>query len=147
MISPKIRRRARECAVQVLFGLEFTAYDWESALEDYWSENPSRQGVIEYGEQLVRGVCERRAELDAQLETAVENWNPDRVGRIERNILRVALFEMRHGDNVPEAVAINEAIEIAKRFGTEEAPRFVNGVLDRLRANKSVAAAEECDPE
>lgn len=134
MTSPKIRRRARECAVQVLFGLEFTAYHCEEVLLDYWADNPSRPGVVEYAERLVRGVCERRAALDDLISGAVDHWNPERIGRVERSIIRVALFEMLHGEDVPETVAINEAIEIAKRFGNDEAPRFVNGVLDRLRA-------------
>jgi len=74
-----------------------------------------------------------RAALDADIDTAVHNWSPERVGRVERNILRIALYEMRHADDVPAAVAINEAIELAKMYGTDDAPRFVNGVLDRLR--------------
>lgn len=132
MQNPQIRRRARERALQFLFGLDFTRYVWEDAIEEFWTTNPTRASVKEYAMRLIQGVVKHHEELDAAIIAALENWNWERVGRIERNILRVALFEMRYGDGVPEKVAINEAIEVAKQFGSPEAPRFVNGVLDRL---------------
>jgi len=119
--------------MQFLFGLDFTEYDWLPAIEAFWENHPARPGVKQYAERLVRGVVEHREELDTAITSALEHWTPERVGGIERNVLRVALFELRYGQNVPERVAINEAIEVAKRFGADDAPRFVNGVLDRLR--------------
>ena len=119
--------------MQFLFGLDFTDYAWEDEIEDFWAINPSRPGVRHYAERLIREICERQAELDAQIAGALDNWSPDRVGHVERAVLRIALHEMLHEDDVPATVAINEAIEVVKRFGAEEAPRFVNGVLDRLR--------------
>ncbi len=136
MTSPKIRRAARERALQFLFGLDFTAYDWESVLDAFWLDNPSKPQVTEYAGMLIKGVMTRREELDEAIIGAIENWNPERVGKIERNVLRLALFEARHCDDVPPKVAVNEAIEITKRFGSEEAPRFINGVLDRLIGNR-----------
>jgi transcription antitermination protein NusB len=130
--SPQIRRRARERAVQFLFGLEFTQYEWRTAIEDFWETNPSRPGVKRYAETLIRGIAEHQEELDAEIEKAVDNWKMERVGRIERSIIRLALYEMRHGEDVPRTVALNEAIEVAKKFGADDAPRFVNGVLDKL---------------
>jgi len=127
------RRRARECALQFLFGLDFTGYAWEDAVEGFWSLAPSRQGVRQYAQSLITGVCTNREALDADIDDAVQKWSPDRVGRIERNILRIALYEMRHAKDVPTTVAINEAIELAKMYAVDEAPRFINGVLDRLR--------------
>lgn len=132
MHNPQIRRRARERALQFLFGLDFTKYDWQDAIEEFWTTNPTRTSVKDYSMRLIQGVVNHHEELDEAIVAALENWNWDRVGRVERNILRVALFEMRYGDDVPEKVAINEAIEVAKQFGSPEAPRFVNGVLDRL---------------
>lgn len=134
MFSPKARRSARERVVQFLFGLDFTRYEWESAIEDFWALNPSRPGVKDYAGKLIRGVFDNLESLDREIADALENWSPERVGAIERNILRVALFEMRHCEEVPTAVAINEAIEVSKKFGADDAPRFVNGILDRLRA-------------
>ncbi|MBI4559477.1 MAG: transcription antitermination factor NusB [Candidatus Hydrogenedentes bacterium] len=135
-ISPRKRRQARECAVQFLFGLEFTKREWQSAVLPFWAGNPVRAPVKEYAEHLIGGVLTHREALDDTIARVVTKWAPDRVGRIERNILRVALFEMRFADDVPPKVAINEAVEIAKKFGDDEVPRFVNGVLDRLAKEK-----------
>ncbi len=132
-ISPQVRRRARERAVQFLFGLDFTAYDWHDAIADFWKVNPSRPGVRDYAEKLIAGVVDQRADLDATIAAHLESWSPDRIGHVERNVLRVALWEMQYAGDVPRNVAINEAIEVAKRFGTDDAPRFINGILDRIK--------------
>jgi transcription antitermination protein NusB len=124
---------ARGRALQFLFGLDFTQYDWEPEIEGFWELHPSRPSVRRYAETLIRGVCTRQEEIDACIGEALENWTLDRVGYIERAILRMALYEMRYRDDVPTTVAINEAVELAKQFGAEDASRFVNGVLDRLR--------------
>ncbi|MCP4640171.1 MAG: transcription antitermination factor NusB [bacterium] len=133
--SHQVRRRARECAVQFLFGIDFTSYEWQNAILDFWACNPAKKSVREYAEHLVGGVMDRREELDEAISECLENWTLDRVGAVERNVLRVAWFEMLHGSDVPAPVAINEALEVAKRFGADDAPRFVNGVLDRLKDN------------
>lgn len=133
MPDPQVRRRARERALQFLFGLEFTGNDWEQAIGGFWAVRPSKPGVMKYALRLIRGVQENRAALDEEITAALENWSVNRVGRVELAIIRIALYEMRHERDVPVAVAINEAIELAKTFGAEDAPRFVNGVLDRLR--------------
>ena len=133
MPSPRLRRAARERALQFLFGLEFTHDDWEEALERFWTTHPARDGVKRYAHRLIKGVSTRREELDQEIAAALEHWSLERTGRIERNVLRIALFEMRYARDVPQKVAINEAIEVAKRFGADDAPRFVNGVLDRLK--------------
>ena len=139
--NPRLRRRARERALQFLFGLDFTEYAWEPEVEGFWDANPSRPGVKRYTERLVRGVTTHQKELDAHLSEAMEHWSFDRIGYIERSVLRIALFEMLHADDVPPTVAINEAIEVTKRFGADDAPRFVNGVLDRIR--RKVIEAEQ----
>jgi N utilization substance protein B len=131
-----VRRKARERALQFLFGLEFTNCAWEEAFDRFWSIEPARATVKQYARVLVRGVFEHRDALDHEISACLQNWAPERVGRVERNILRIALYEMRHEDDVPPAVAINEAIELAKEYGTDEAPRFINGVLDRLKEER-----------
>jgi N utilization substance protein B len=136
--SPQARRIARERATQFLFGLEFTGEDWESGVESFFAGQPVRPAAQEYATELIRGVQDHLEELDEAINSALENWTPERVGRIERSVLRVALYEMRFADDVPNNVAINEAIEVAKRFADENAPRFVNGVLDRLVAASDV---------
>jgi len=133
-LNTHARRAARERAVQCLFGLDFTGNEVDEALAAFWEATPARDSVRTYAEVLVRGVMDNLDEIDATIATALENWSPERVGRIERNAIRVALYEMRYGGgDVPGGVAINEAIEVARRFGSDEAPSFVNAVLDRLR--------------
>ena len=132
MAGPHTRSRARECAVQFLYGVQLTGYDWEESLESFWEAFPSKTGVQTYAETLIRGVAAHLSLLDRHIDGALENWSPDRVGNTERNVLRVALYEMAYG-GVPNKVAINEAIEVAKALGPDESPRFVNGVLDRLK--------------
>jgi len=132
-VHARTRRRGRECAAQFLFSIEFTHYEPEDILPKFWEMNSAKPAVRLYAEHLIRGVIEHRSELDDAIDEALQGWTAVRVGHIERNILRVALFEMWYGDNVPDKVAINEAIEVAKRYSGDEAPRFINGVLDRLR--------------
>jgi len=132
VINTRGRRQARERALQFLFGLEFTGYEWELVIDDFWDGNPCRPGVQSYAERLIAGVADHQEELDAHIVSALENWSPERIGRIEWSMLRIALCEMLYHPDVPPAVAVNEAIEVVKRFGSNEAPRFVNGVLDRL---------------
>ena len=132
MPHPRVRRRARERALQFLFGLDFTQARWQEALEGFWRTYPSRPSVKGYAESVIQGVCENIETLDRDIDGALQHWTLDRVGRVERTVLRIALYEMRYADDVPAKVAINEAIEIAKQYGWDEAPRFVNGVLDRL---------------
>ena len=140
MIHPKIRRLARERALQFLYGLDHTRYDWQEVLEEFWKENPARPSTRAYADKLVRGVCDHRESLDQVIEAALDRWTPDRIGYVERALLRIGVYEMLHEDDVPMNVAINEAIEVAKRFGGEEAPRFVNGVLDRVRRTQEQEA-------
>lgn len=134
-----VRTQAREKALQFLFGIDFTNYPWEEEIEAFWEEHDCESGVHRYAEKLIRGVSENVEVLDSIVKNSLEHWNPDRVGYIERTILRIAAYEMRYLENVPNAVAINEAIELAKRFGGDESPRFINGVLDRLKRKDQAA--------
>lgn len=119
--------------MQFLFSIDFTKYDWHEELTSFWEMNPSKPPVKYYAERLIGGTCDHLAELDAEIATALDNWSLDRIGAVERASLRVALFEMRHCPDVPAGVVINEALEVVKVFGNDESPRFVNGVLERLR--------------
>ena len=141
MSSLRSRPPARDKALQFLFGLDFTQYAWETEIEDFWAQFPAKPGVRKYAEILIRGVCDHLDELDEEIGGALEHWSLERVGYIERNVLRIGLYELRYRGDVPSMVAITEAVELARRFGAEDAPRFVNGVLDRLR--KSLEAEEE----
>lgn len=133
MAGPQQKRRARTRALEFLFGLEFTQYDWKAELEKFWTTFESKPDVREYAERLVLGVHEHRDALDDAIKDALKNWSWDRVDRAERNILRIALYEMIHLEDVPAKVAINEAIELTKIYGSDDSPKFVNGVLDRVK--------------
>ena len=95
---------------------------------DDWQRAP--EGVQRFADELVRGVLEHRDEIDGRLSRQTANWRLDRLAAVDRNILRIAMFELLFRRETPPAVAIDEAIEIAKRFGAEDSGRFVNGVLD-----------------
>ena len=140
MLNPVVRRRGRERALQFLFSLGFTGYAYEEKLAEFWAINPVKPGAMQYAEKLIHGVCANEAVLDEEIASALVNWTPYRIGPIERAALRIALYEMRHCGDVPDAVAINEAIEVVKIFGSDDAPKFINGVLDRLKRKAGSSA-------
>ncbi len=127
------RREGRETAVQLLFSREFTPGEGEHDLEGFFQLHNAARPVRIHAEEIYRGVLARLSDIDALIAPVLENWSMSRLSGVERNILRVAVFEMHHCDTVPPVVAISEAIEIAKRFGGEQSGRFINGVLDKLK--------------
>ncbi|MGK0186108.1 MAG: N utilization substance protein B [Verrucomicrobiales bacterium] len=127
------RREGREAAVQFLFSSDLNSEADESDWSAFWKLHNANGFVRKFCTQLVDGVDRNREAIDARICDSAENYALDRLSTVDRNILRVAVYEMFHCEDVPPIVAINEAIEIAKRFGSEESGRFVNGVLDRLK--------------
>ncbi len=141
-VSAPARTLARERAMQFLFSIAFTNYDWEAVLEEFWETHTSRPNVRKYGDFLIGGVHKNIGAVEDALITALKGWRPERVGRVEWAILQVATFEILFVDDVPAKIAIDEAINLAKRYAPEEAPTFINGVLDGVmhaaeRAKKS----------
>lgn len=130
-----IRRQAREAAAQVLYALDAAGDREEAFVEDalrnYWAHLEGPAPGRPYGDALVRGVVAKWDELDAMIRAANPNWRIERMARVDRNLLRMAAWELAFGA-VPAEVAIDEAVELAKRFGTEESGAFVNGTLDKL---------------
>jgi N utilization substance protein B len=132
MAQPK-RTKARERAVQALYQIDVAATDLDEALSRFWkSFEPVEREVMQVAEELVRGVARHRRELDAAIEAVSQNWRLDRMARVDRNVLRLAAFELLHRSDVPVKVVINEAIELGKKFGSESSGAFINGVLDRV---------------
>ena len=139
------RRRAREFALQILYQLDVQEQlSDEQAIGMFWKSfaaTAEAEGALAvdlgeiqpFAEKLVRGVREHLAEIDGQIQSVSKNWRLERMARVDRNLLRLALYELKFVDDVPAKVAINEAIEIAKRYGTSESSAFVNGILDRCR--------------
>ena len=148
------RRRARGYALQILYGMDLNEVTAgaaradaepnqgavESAIRGFWAsfqEEENDQGAIDFASGLARDAVIRGAEVDEIVQTASKNWRLERMSRVDRNILRLATAEMTSGSDVPVRVVINEAVELAKRFGAEESPAFVNGILDRIAQSVS----------
>ncbi len=125
------RREAREKAIQTLFQLDNIDLSVDEAIH-YIVEDEKNT----FYEQLVRGTMENRDEIDGYLTEQLENWALDRLPKIERTVLRLALYELKYDDQAPERVIVNEAIELSKTFGDEKSGRFVNGVLSKFTTNQ-----------
>jgi transcription antitermination factor NusB len=126
------RRRARELAVQVLFHLEFSPDD-PSEVFDLICENfEAPESIREFSKMLVLGVCDKKERLDRAISQSSRNWRIDRMTRLDRSILRLAVFEMMFAPDIPARVSIDEAVEIGKIFGSEDSGRYINGVLDNI---------------
>lgn len=142
------RRRARECALALLYSSDITEQNATDIVQDgAYPEGVRGEGITisEYAEMLVEGVAAHLEQIDEELSTTSENWALGRMPLVDKAILRVAVFEMLYVDEVPVSVAINEAVDLAKMYGGEdESSRFVNGVLGRIaRAHEEVANNEE----
>jgi N utilization substance protein B len=129
-----LRRDGREAAVQFLYSLDQNPAPDGSQLELFWTVHQAGAGAKKFAAQLIAGLRPRLVEIDGKIRSVIENWDFGRLEVVDRNILRVAVYEMFECSETPPIVAINEAIEIAKRLGTPDSPRFVNGVLDKLKA-------------
>lgn len=130
----KMRTKARLYAVQFLYQLDVDFdRDLETSLTDFWSqqENVSPQ-IVTFANTLVRGIHSHWQELNTLIASHAENWIFDRIAVVDRCILRLGAHEIRHRDDIPPVVAINEAVEIAKILGSDDSPKFVNGILDRI---------------
>ena len=125
------RHEAREWAVQFLFQRDFNKGELEAALAVFWMDRKTTPKDKAFTEELIRGVEDNRTELDKKIQQYAENWDVKRMGAVDRNIIRLALYEMLHRPDVPPVVSINEGVEIAKEFSGLESGKFVNGILDR----------------
>ena len=134
------RRKGREVALQFLYQLDLHDEADPAAHEaDFWARHPVDEETREFASALVAGTKLRQTEIDGLIVQYAEHWDLDRMAVVDRNILRLAVYELLDHDRVPPKVAINEAIEIAKKFGTRESGRFINGILDRV--HKELRAA------
>lgn len=152
------RREARERAVQFLFQHDLNPpEDLPAALEHFWQSQraaaiaedkgsatwgqpvelppPTAEeaAIREFADPLIRGALEHRAEADEIIRKHAKNWELHRIAAVDRNILRLAIYEMRHREDIPPVVSINEAVDIAKKFSTQDSGKFVNGILDKVK--------------
>jgi N utilization substance protein B len=129
-----LRRDGREAAIQFLY--QFDAHkpaNIDEALAGFWKQTDEPQNVRDFANDLLRGAIEKLPEVDAKIRTLADNWDFERLAVVDRNILRLAVYEMLFRPEIPPVVSINEAIEIAKKFSTAESGKFVNGLLDRVK--------------
>jgi transcription antitermination protein NusB len=129
------RREGREAAVQLLFHWDLNARQPldETGLTGFWQLRTANQPTREFATRVANGVIAEQEAIDEKISRYTANYELKRISAVDRNILRVAIYEMLFCNDVPPIVAINEAIDIAKKFGTEESGKFVNGVLDRVK--------------
>ncbi len=129
-----LRRDGREAAIQFLYQLDaYRPANTEEALAAFWKQNEEPKNVRDFADNLLRGALEKMPEVDAKIRTLADNWDFERLAVVDRNILRLAVYEMLFCPEIPPVVSINEAIEIAKKFSTAESGKFVNGLLDRVK--------------
>ncbi len=138
------RRIARETALQFLYQEDFTitgdlrhGYDLEDRFPLFCSLYLINKKARRYAAHLIAGVCDNLEEIDAKIDRAAENWRLARLSATDRNLLRIAVYEILFCDDVPGQVAINEALEVAKKYAGEESPKFINGVLDTFLTDTS----------
>ena len=127
------RSQAREVAFQVIYQDDLNPRNNPAVADAFISERISNEGLAEFARSLVAGTRRNRPEIDAALNEIADNWDLDRMAATDRNILRLAAYELLHTDT-PRAVAIDEGVELAKRFGSAQSAQFVNGILDRLKS-------------
>lgn len=128
------RRRAREAAIQYHFWLDLQHGETPEEMADFWEFCPATSSVREFAQPLIQGMREHLADIDERIRRYCENYNLNRISAVDRNVLRLAIFEMLYRDDIPPVVSINEAIELAKKFGGADSGRFVNGILDRVKS-------------
>ncbi len=127
------RRRGREYALQLLFQMDLSGGSPEDLFPDFWEGLEVPRSVREFAEKLVSGTRDESDRLDEEIGRAAENWRLDRMATVDRNVLRMAAWEMIFDRETPPAVIIDEAIEIARKFGSEDSGAFINGILDSIK--------------
>lgn len=126
------RKLAREMAVEFLFQIEFQKVDIKEQVEDFLDSLQPDNFDKNYFFEIVNGVLNCQAEIDELISKNAKEWTIDRIAKVDLAILRVAIYEIRHREDIPLSVSINEAVEIAKKFGTDESGKFVNGLLAQI---------------
>ena len=129
------RRRAREAAVQMLYQIDVSGEEPGNAIELYWQYLGEPSDAQELASQLASGCAKQREEIDERIKQASRHWRIDRMAWVDRNILRLGTFELIGMPDIPRRVTLNEAVELAKRYGDEHSPAFVNGLLDKIASD------------
>ena len=129
------RTFARECTLKILYRIEISKESVDSSLKDFWSKSAESMNkeAHDFAEALVKGTCENITAIDEIISKYTDNWSISRMAVIDRNIMRMSVYEMLYRDDIPPNVSINEAIELAKKYGDVDSGKFVNGILDKIK--------------
>lgn len=138
----KKRTRSRELALQFLYQLDLLGTRDLDGLTDFLREEAGDAETARYARTLVEGTYDATPELDEEIQSVAQNWQIERMAVIDRNVLRMAAFELIHMDEIPPKVAINEGIELGKRFSTQNSGAFINGILDKIKNRHAAAKAD-----
>lgn len=128
------RRKAREVALKVLYKLDILNIDSKEAVELFWNNFEAHEGVKEFSSLLIEGTWKNRGEIDSLISSYSENWSLARMSRVDKSILRMAVYELLYCNDIPPKVTLNEAIDLGKLYGSENSGAFINGILDALYA-------------
>ncbi|MCK4518770.1 MAG: transcription antitermination factor NusB [Candidatus Omnitrophica bacterium] len=131
------RTKAREIALKFLYQIDITKGEWAEELKEFACFNEAETEIQSFSRRLIKGTIANLKEIDEIIVRYTENWQIKRMAVIDRNVLRLAAFELLHLDDIPAKVSINEAINLAKRYGDEDSGKFVNGILDRIKKELS----------
>ena len=126
------RRKSREIAVQILYQLEINESDIEDAVSTYWDAYQPSTDLMEFSSHILHGVFKHRKDIDTIIGKTSDHWSIRRMPAVDRSILRAAIFEILYCPDIPLKVSIDEAIELAKKFGSDKSSSFVNGILDKV---------------
>jgi transcription antitermination factor NusB len=130
------RSKARELALKFLYQIDITKEEPSGALVRFWQEHRAVNSVKEFAAQIIEGTLENLAQIDSMITKYAQNWQLKRMAVIDRNILRLASFELVFLHDIPPKVSINEAVELAKKYGDVESSKFVNGILDKIHKSE-----------
>ncbi len=137
------RTHSREMALQILYQFNITNEKIEDVMEDFWPENKSDEEVRIFAEKLALGTAGHVQDLDDVIVKYAENWNLKRMAIIDKNILRLAAYELLYLEDIPPKVTINEAVNLAKKFSQADSGKFVNGILDRISHTEKMPEGKE----
>ncbi|HSO72379.1 MAG TPA: transcription antitermination factor NusB [Thermodesulfobacteriota bacterium] len=141
------RRQSRESAIQALYQLDLNPGDFQQGLTVFEKNYPPQEEGVPFFRKLVQGVCEQKRAIDLLIRRHSQNWRLERMSPVDRNILRLAVYELRFGGDTPPKSAINEAIDLGKRYGSEESSAFINGILDSILTEIQTPVPEAGVPE
>lgn len=128
----RLRSKAREISLCLLYQIELAKSNSTEVIAGYFEQEPAQKEIVDFSTLIIEGVITNRESIDSIIRKHAKNWEITRMAVIDRNILRISCFELIHLEDIPPKVSINEAIELAKRFGDVDSPRFVNGILDKI---------------